>query len=428
MPNTNIASNISDTLPAKPVFIPKRRTPYLMQEEVIKHKEESEAIQRKIEKDENEDVSKERFERLSKDDKIRSQLAVKKESIGSQIQRFKKNNTQTPVNTQELVVNQESNSKAHNLHINYHEEVGRLYGLQKKIAHFFVQSCLQRNQNNTGPVTAETLCNVIGSTKKTIKKIIQRMIEKKLIERIKGKSGKGGFSTYVLDSEFINVLRLQLNLELDHFAINSKFIPANLKAFDNNNSLPESWERIDLTNLAEAFKTANIKNKQFFGKTQLKSIFSADMKLSVEDLQNSISAFAYGLKNHNTEEPYASMINPAAVLYETLKNGDKWEERRFLSPEENVIYKVYLNLFKKLNNDMKNHYLKWVDTDRKEKFEHYRSKMGSTQFYNEKIFEEKSFEDYEKNIWPIERDKIILDTIGISNKSIIDKIKLIVVN
>jgi predicted transcriptional regulator len=427
MPNTNIASNISDTLPAKPVFVPKRRTPYLMQEEVIKHKEESEAIQRKIEKDENEDVSKERFERLSKNDEIRSQLAVKKESTGIQKPRIKKSNTQTLVNTQKLVVNQESVSKDYNLHINYHEEVGRLYGIQKKIAHFFVQSCLQRNQNNTGPVTAETLCRVIGSTKKTIKKIIQRMIEKKLIERIKGKSGKGGFSTYVLDAEFINVLRLQLNLELDHVAINSKFIPAaNIKAFDNNNSLPESWEKIDLTSLTEAFKTS--KNKQFFGKTQLKSLYSTDMKLSVEDLQNSISAFAYGLKNHNTEEPYVSMINPAAVLYETLKNGDKWEEKRFLSPEENTIYKVYLHLFKKTNDYMKNHYKKWVDTDRNVKFEYYRSKMGSTQFYNEKVFEEKSFEDYEKNIWPIERDKIILDTIGISNKSIIDKIKLIVVN
>lgn len=428
MPNTNIASNISDTLPVKPVFVPKRRTPYLMQEEVIKHKEESEAIQRKIEKNENEDVSKERFERLSKNDEIRSQLVVKKESIGSQKPKIKKNNTKTSVNTQELVVNQESVSKDYNLHINYHEEVGRLYGLQKKIAHFFVQSCLQRNQNHTGPVTAETLCNVVGSTKKTIKKIIQRMIEKKLIERIKGKSGKGGFSTYVLDAEFINVLRLQLNLELDHVAINANFIPANIKAFDSNNLLPESWLKIDLTSLAEAFKTANIKNKQFFGKTQLKSLYSTDMKLSAEDIQNSISAFAYGLKNHNTEEPYVSMINPAAVLYDTLKNGDKWEEKRFLSPEENAIYKVYLHLLKKLNDNMQAYYKAWIDTDRKSKFEYYRSKMGSTQFYSEKIFEEKALEDYEKNIWPLEREKIILDTIGASNKSVLDKINLLGVN
>jgi len=427
MPNTNIASNISDTLSAKPVFVPKRRTPYLMQEEVIKQKEESETIQKKIEKGTNEDPSKQRFAALSKDN-IGSQLGVNKESISSQKLVIKKNNKQILEKSKKLVVNQEPDSEDRNLHINYHEEVGRLYGLQKKIAHFFVQSCLQRNQNHTGPVTAETLCKVTGSTKKTIKKIIQRMIEKKLIERIKGKSGKGGFSTYVLDAEFINVLRLQVNLELDHVAINSKFIPANIKEFDNNSSLPELWERIDLTSLSEAFKTSNIKNKQFFGKTQLKSIYLLNKNLSVEDIQNSITAFAYGLKNHGTEEPYASMVNPAAVLYETLKNGDRWEEKRFLSPEENAIYKVYLHLLKKLNDNMQAHYKAWVDTDRKSKFEYYRSKMGSTQFYSEKIFEEKSFEDYEKNIWPSEREKIILEAIGISDIDLLNKIKLLVFN
>ncbi len=418
MPNTSSASNSPDILTVKPVFVPKRRTPYLMQEEVIKHKEESEAIQREI------DESKSALKLLEKNDDIGSQLVVKKESIGSQKTKVKKDNKLAKV----FIINKNLENTDSNLDINYHEEVGRLYGLQKKIAHYFVRSCIQRNQNQTGPVTAETLCNVTGSTKKTIKKIIQRMIEKKIIERIKGKSGKGGFSTYILDAEFINVLRLQFNLELDHVAINTKFTPANIRERDNHSSLPESWERIDLTSLSEAFKVSNIKHKQFFGKTQLKSLYSSNTKLSADDVQHSVSAFAYGLKNYNTQSPYVSMDNPAAVLYETLKNGDKWEEKRFLSSEEEAIYKIYISLFKKTNDDIKTHYKKWIDTDKKSKFEHYRNMMASTQFYDDRVFLEKSWEDYEKNIWPIEREKIILDTMGTSNKSIIDKIKLMVVN
>ena len=122
------------------------------------------------------------------------------------------------------------------------------------------------------------------------------------------------------------------------------------------------------------------------------------------------------------------MQNPAAILFETLKNGDKWQEKKFLSIEEDTIYKIYVNLVKKFNEEVKSHFKKWIAIDREIKFDSYKSTMGSTQFYNDRVFEEKAWEDFEKNIWSNERDKMILDIIGVSNKVVVDKIKLLVVN
>ena len=423
MSNTDHTSSPLSEAPVKAAFIPKRRTPYLMQNEVIKNKNETELLQQKDSLNEYGGSIKPSNTPLD----VGSQLVVNKRSVSSQNNEVIKQKTLNPKTAPLLAVNKELESFSPALTINYHEEVGRLYGIQKKLAHFFVQSCIQRNQNKTGPVTAETLCLVTGSTKKTIKKIIQRMIEKQIISRTEGKRGKGGFATYVLDSAFINVVRLQLDIELDHVAINSKFSAAHAAPLPKR-EFPEAWDRIDLTSLIAAFNTTKTKSSQFFGKAQLKAIYAAETKLSADEVQQSILAFAYGLSHYASEEPYINMLNPAAILFETLKNGDKWEEKKFLTTEEDFIYKIYLNLLKKYNEEIRMHYQKWMEMDKKEKFEYYRKRMGSTQFYNDRVFEEKAWEDYEKNIWPKSRDLMILDVIGINNKSIIDKVKLLVVN
>lgn len=419
MPNNDRTKATSEALIAKKPFIPKRRTPYLMQEEAIKHKEEASSAQN------DENIKDSPFSAYDDTLNKGGQLVVNKESIGSPYINIEKHNTPLPT---KIKVNTGSDSNVINKEINYHEEVGRLYGIQKKLAQFFVQSCIQRNQNKTGPVTAETLCHITGSTKKTIKKIIQRMIEKKIISRTEGKRGKGGFAIYILDNDFINIVRLQQELELDHAAINAKFSSINPMPVNNNRVLPESWENIDLTGLTEVFKNLKTKNTQFFGKQQLKVIYNSGNKLTFEDVQNSVYAFTYGIKNLLDEEPYKSMQNPAAILFETLKNGDKWQEKKFLSIEEDTIYKIYVNLVKKFNEEVKSHFKKWIAIDREIKFDSYKSTMGSTQFYNDRVFEEKAWEDFEKNIWSNERDKMILDIIGVSNKVVVDKIKLLVVN
>lgn len=397
----------------KPKFVPKRRAPYLMQEEVIKQKNESESLKNRALTEENSN---------NEQKIIGSQLGVNKESNYWLSHIKKTTSEETKENTAALLgVIKESDSSQPVLRLNFHEEVARLYGLQKKIAHFFVRCCGQRNQNSTGPITSETLCIVTGSTKKTIKKIVQRMVEKKLIKRVNGKRGKGGFASFEIEPEFIDVVRLQINLELNNSnGENSKFSNETILPFNSKNFFPEDWNRINLFSLIDAFK--NAKSTQFFGKAQLKIIYNtAGNKLSSQDVQNSINSFAYGFKNYAIYEPYKNMVNPAAILLETLKNGDKWEEKRYLSSEETALYKVYLNVAKKTQENILIYYQKWKETDTDTKFKYYQSKMRSTDFYDDRVFNEIALDDYKKNIWPQERKSLIIEMIGEINEEVINK-------
>ena len=364
----------------KKVFVHKIRAPYLMQEEVIKKK-----------KEEVEELQKEKID-------IEEPDLVKK----------KKSSIDVPV-----------------LCLNFSEQVGRLYGIQKKLAHFFVQCCIQRNKNNTGPLTSQTLCKMAGSTNKTVKKIVQRMIDKRLINRIGGKSGKGGFSTFALDQGFIDIIRLQLDLELNNAAMNNRFIDV-APVLNGQNILPADWESIDLTPILEVFKKSNFKNTQFFGKSQVKAIYaSAGKKLTASDVQKSINLFAYGLANYSTEEPYKKMVNPGAILLDTLKKGDVWVENKYLSPEEYSIYKIYLNLSKKIEEEKNNYFRKWLAIDKEEKYSFYQKKVSSTSYYDERVFQEIAWEDYKKNLWLKEKKSIIISILAISDDSF-DKFESIV--
>lgn len=435
---TQIASPVTESasLDFKPKFVPKRRTPYLMQEEVIKQKENAQAF--------NKDINKGSFTDPLVPINNSSQLDDKKQSISSQFdsnlssenprdntlitsEKNKKIIKTTVIkgrSDNEIDQNRESDSSLSSVLLNFHEEVPRLYGIQKKLAHYFAQNCIQRRQNKTGPVTAETLCHITGSTKKTIKKIIQRMIEKGLIKRIIGKRGKGGFSTFELEQEFIDVMRLQIDLELNHIAKHVQF--DNIVPDNSINKLPEDWEKIDLTALTDAFRHLKTKSTQVFGKAQLKTIYiMAGTKLTSTEVQKTINAFSYGLKNYSMEEPYKTMISPAAILLETLKNGEQWEERKYLSVEEEALYSVYRNISKNVEENIRYYYLKWKKIDTDTKYAYYKSKLRSNEYYDDKVFDREAWDDYEKNLWSKEKASIILDMMGNSNESLLAKFELI---
>ncbi len=362
-------------------FVPKRRTPYLMQEEMIKQKESL-----------NNQLNKQEF--------ISSQLVVNDRSSLS------------------LTDREEYFPKE----VNFHDEVLLLSGLQKKIAHFFARRCIERNKNDTGIITSEMLCKAAGSTQKTIKKILERMLEKKLLCRLKGKPGKGGFSIFSLDENFIKIIRLQLELESDFIENNSG---ANRYTKETSRTFPQDWNNIDLTNLIEAFKGFKGENIQFFGKNQLKSIYnSIGDNLTSVDVQESINAFSHGLKNFSDKDPYMKMHNPAAVLFETLRNGSKWEDRRYLNVEEEKLYSEYNYLSEAIQKNIKKYYKEWKNTNREEKYDYYQKKMRSNEFFSDRVFEEKAWEDYNKNIWKKEKNKILIETIGI-DENLLKKFELI---
>lgn len=236
------------------------------------------------------------------------------------------------------------------------------------------------------------------------------MIEKGLLKRAGGKSGKGGYACFEIQTEFIYLIKIQMDIELNSSGSKQPLIVNTPVVSSSFKHLPTDWENIDLSYLQNALKNIKSLNAQFFGKTQLKTIHSSlKNKLSVLEVQTSINSFAYGLMYHLEEAPYNQMTNPAAILFETLRNGDCWHEKRYLTQEESDLYKVYLSISKKVDGNIQAYYKKWKADATEQKYLFYKSKMRSNEFYDERVFEEKAFKDYKTNLWPSEKLKVILE-------------------
>jgi len=261
-------------------FVPKRRAPYLLQEEVVKEKAGLTRNSRNKQKSRR---------RESKDEDNNKENVSQKNEVGS-------------TSTTDAM-------------LNYHREALQLTGIQKKIILYFVDSCLKRRNTTTGPVTVETLCAISKTTSKTIKKILQRMVEKKIIFRVGGKKGKGGFSEFELMQEFIDVARLQFNLESNH-AINTG-VPIRVEN-EIVAVLPKEWQEISFEEIKEIG----------FGLSHIKQLYSKKSN-SPAIIQESINHFAYTLKFKPAKlQKYENKIAP---FMSTLLNGG---ESDYVSPNE----------------------------------------------------------------------------------------------
>jgi predicted transcriptional regulator len=408
-------SDISNNFGAKPKFIPKRRTPYLLQEEVIREKQKEEEKRTVLQ---NQEIQPANYSALpaQNDSKVEPQINSSEllEANEKPIEKkllINKNLLSTDTST---LINK----------INYHDKIPRLYGIQKKLIYYFTECCVRRNQCNTGPITAETMCHITGSTKKTIKKILLRLTENNLIFRKNGRPGKGGYVIFELSQELIDVVKLQSEIEYNLTATNNN---SSASTITNNTVLPADWEKIDTSLLIEAFKKNKNLSPQFFNKTQLRTIYSSvENKLTSLEVQESINAFAYGYNHYSEDEPYKSMINPAAVLLDRLKNGEKWSEEKYLNKDELIIFNIYLNFSKNIQEELPAHFKKWLNIDRDIKFNSYRKLLRSNEYYDDHIFHEKAKKDYLTTIWPKFKKQLLKEKMGLSDNQILEKFELII--
>ena len=280
MTSSNLTSE--DT---KKKFVPKRRAPYLLQDAIIRKVMEQQNITKVVSKESDDHLRK------NENPSYDSQLLVRTD-------------------------------------LNYHEEVSKLYGIQKRIAHYLVNVCITRRDVTTGPVTAETLCEVANTTKKTLKKILQRMIEKKLIMRVYGKRGKGGFSIFSLEKYFIDVVRLQLDLENNHLSAVERY--NNCQTPTTNSArptLPQEWQDIDF----------NAIEKIGFGMPQIRQIFNKNVN-TPDTIQDSIHHFAFVLENK--PEKLKKYNDKLATFMSVLCKGGSWVDKDYMSPQELAFQKL----------------------------------------------------------------------------------------
>lgn len=275
---------------SKKKFIPKRRAPYLLQEEVINKNLNN--------------VETKKSENIAKTNK-----KAEKKSKGKEVNSESKSS--------QLVVGGV---------LDYHEEVSKLYGIQKRIAHYFVNCCVMRRDLITGPITSDTLCDVAKTTKKTLKKILQRMLEKQLISRVDGKRGKGGFSVFGLKKEFIDVVRLQLDLVNNNSQL---FQQSQQQSYGSagNQELPKEWQEIDFTSIKSIG----------FEEPHLRQLYSKNIT-SPETIQKSIDNFSFIIENK--PEKLKKYNDKLAALMSVLSKGGVWIEKDYMTPKEIALQKL----------------------------------------------------------------------------------------
>ncbi|MGI2257545.1 hypothetical protein ACRRVD_03300 [Candidatus Cardinium hertigii] len=284
----------------KKKFMPKRRAPYLLQNEVI-----NQGI--------NKPISSIRDSSQTLDD-TSIKIVVSKSSENKLVDK-----------------GLECSQNSINTKLNYHEEVSKLCGIQKRMVRYFVSCCTVRGESVTGPVTIETLSSVTNTTKKTLRKVVQRIIEKGLMERVGGKTGKSGFSVFRFDKAFVNAFRLQLDLESGQSFKNTLSLVKKTEdtktSLNENHSLPKEWQNIDCRDLEEIG----------FGIPQIRQIYSKGTN-TADTIQTSIDHFSFALRNKSGI--LNKYKNKLGTFMSVLQKGGAWVEHDYMSPQEIALKKL----------------------------------------------------------------------------------------
>jgi hypothetical protein len=143
-------------------------------------------------------------------------------------------------------------------------------------------------------------------------------------------------STKGRNSAFIIALTTQVSYEIEHYlraSIRDTNRDTNAPSSSSSNikttNLPDGWNKIDYSHLQNILK----KHGEHFGLQQLKSIYKTTQEsVSVANIQKSIDHFTYGLENFPDSGLYKRKVRVATLL-ETLKNGEVFNEPRYISEE-----------------------------------------------------------------------------------------------
>ncbi len=222
--------------------------------------------------------------------------------------------------------------------IEMEQEIISLSGKQKIIFETIIEICITRECLSTGPVQTLSLAKVAQTTTGTIKTIIRRLIDKKLIIRHPGRNAKGGYINLgvteevlqivknikntnkhnLFESDIIILNRYQKDINHEHIS-NSNFINTTTNISNKRiEKLPSEWDDIEYEILTHIG----------FSKTQIKQLVGKNDPTIV---QESINHFAFGLENNPKVKKYEEPLN---VLMGVLRKGQSWIEADYRSPLE----------------------------------------------------------------------------------------------
>jgi len=291
---------------------------------------------------------------------------------------------------------------------NYFDETKSFFtsysGLHKEILILLHNLCSHTGKNLTPPVTADYLSSQLGNNIATIRSAISRLKRRGAIELVDYKDGRSGWSRYKLDDNLFRDMSLlsknnyresQSDIVLTAKSVSTGKIGASLKTEKDNDEIPAEWRNIKLNSLNKVLS----KYHNTFSIRQLISVYRSEgKKLSDKQIQDSIDQFSYGLNNF-PEEGFYKRQKPVASLLEHLKEGRSFVEPRYLTNEDKIVYNIYKKLMVDLEENKMSEFSKWISTDKEKKEKYYKSKKGSTEHWDEKVFVMDAKKDFFDHQW-----------------------------
>lgn len=282
------------------------------------------------------------------------------------------------------------------------DKIFRLTGHQKNLFFFIYERCISRGMLSTGPLTNETLTSATKIALKMLKLSIQRLVEKCLIIREKGKTGRGGFYNFSLTMTVRNAATEYNKLiTMTNLETGNKANDEDPEILHIQKDLPHEWQIINY----EALKDIG------FNKEHIIQIYKLN-RYESKIIQNSIDYYAYDLQHNNKSSEIKK--TPIAYFMGILKNNGPYTPPSNYESVEDKAMRQYIEKQEIINK-------KRIEIEEKAKSLDFQKWLKNTDiavlqqqmpagFGKHEKFKNAWLKEYhEKEIWPKTRSEILKD-------------------
>jgi len=318
-----------------------------------------------------------------------------------------------------------SNASPILVEVNAIDIIQRVAGLQRKILFYIVEDCILKGTLYSSPITTETLKSITNADTNTVKTATQRLINKNLISRGRGKKGKGGFAIFYIKENIRNAVieaqKKENNLRglVTNWVSNKESLVtyssgSNIRATTNENyhenlkknDLPLDWDSVNIEPLTAIG----------FTKSHLRQIILDD-KLTIEMVQDSIYAFAFDLeKNNKTKQLKSAPLN---YFMGILRSGMPYAPPQNYESPQDTAMRVYLERKREMNTKrqaiedglLQEAYDEWESNlSQEDKEEIFPDKVINSRLVSEKMAFLRNY--FKEHFWPSIKKQYLIQAMG----------------
>ena len=212
-----------------------------------------------------------------------------------------------------------------------------LIGLQKDLAILVYESCQKNRSRTSAAITLDFVSTTLKVKIGSVKTTFRRLEEKHILSRVEYKNGRGGWAKFELSNDAFSEI---LQLETEH-KLSTNRAQSGYKPDTKLNTQPDTSSPIVVVSNLNSKNTTNTESsisdepcfvipQELSGKVSRRQLseFVTLGKISESDLQLSLDAFAYDLRNNLVSIKFSN--NPVGLLIGAIKNNGSYNSAKYV--------------------------------------------------------------------------------------------------